>query len=196
MTDPRLEALRATGAHQHDPARFHYLEVLARRLPGQPAAVQRLLAHKLDIAVTDYMHQVQHPVEQYPGRRPRRAESALAQLHRTLGTPRPANHADDPFAVDSMPLPRLKSVHQFGKVWSHIAAEQQVVQAVHRGPENAGPLNAHKLMLRSLSLMRSLSPAYLRHFMAHVDTLLWLDQEGRKASGSPVRAGRKVRRKP
>ena len=41
MTDPRLEALRAVGAHHNDPARFHYLEILARRLPGQSAAVQR-----------------------------------------------------------------------------------------------------------------------------------------------------------
>ena len=44
--------------------------------------------------------------------------------------------------MDSAPLPALKSVRHFSEVWSHIAAEQQVVQALHRGPENAGPLNA------------------------------------------------------
>ena len=39
-SEPTLESLRAEGAHHYDPARFHYLEVLARRLPGQHAAVQ------------------------------------------------------------------------------------------------------------------------------------------------------------
>ncbi|HVL44990.1 MAG TPA: DUF2894 domain-containing protein, partial [Acidovorax sp.] len=111
----------------------------------------------------------------------------------SLGIPRHSPAGGDPFAVDSAPLPALKSVHQFSKAWSHIAAEQQVVQALHRGPENAGPLNAHKLMLRSLSLMRSLSPDYLRHFMAHMDTLLWLDQAGHKPPSPAARPARKAR---
>ena len=158
MTDPRLEALRAVGAHHNDPARFHYLEILARRLPGQSAAVQRLLAHKLDTALASYPENPPHTTPSQGNQRPAPAASALAQLNQTLGTPRRSIARDDPFAMDSAPLPALKSVRHFSEVWSHIAAEQQVVQALHRGPENAGPLNAHKLMLRSLNLMRSLSP--------------------------------------
>jgi hypothetical protein len=70
----------------------------------------------------------------------------------------------------------LKSVRGFSEVWTKIAADQQVVQAVHRGPDNAGPLNSHRLMLRSLTLMRSLSPDYLGRFLAQMEALLWLDQ--------------------
>lgn len=196
MTDPRLEALRAAGAHHHDPARFHYLEVLARRLPGQPPAVQRLLAHKLEAALASYPQKPPCTTASTRHERHANAGTALAQLNQSLGMPRHSAAAGDPFAVDSAPLPALKSVHQFSKAWSHIAAEQQVVQALHRGPENAGPLNAHKLVLRSLSLMRTLSPYYLRHFMAHMDTLLWLDQASHKPPSPAHRPARKARSKP
>ena len=195
MTDPRLEALRAAGAHHHAPARFHYLEVLARRLPGQPPAVQRLLAHKLEAALASYPQKAPHTTPSTRHERHANAGSALAQLNQSLGMPRQSAAAGDPFAMDSAPLPALKSVHQFSKAWSHIAAEQQVVQALHRGPENAGPLNAHKLVLRSLSLMRTLSPDYLRHFMAHMDTLLWLDQASHKPPTPAPRPARKARSK-
>ena len=53
-SEPTLESLRAEGAHHYDPARFHYLEVLARRLPGQHAAVQQVLASRLREAVAAY----------------------------------------------------------------------------------------------------------------------------------------------
>jgi len=50
------------------------------------------------------------------------------------------------------------------------------VKATHRAPENAGPLNSHMLVLRTLGLMRELSPHYLRRFLSHTETLLWLEQ--------------------
>ena len=71
--------------------------------------------------------------------------------------------------------PEMKSVRRFRETWSRIASEDQVDQAVGRGPENAGPLNSHALILQSLAMMRTLSPDYLRRFLSHVDSLLWLD---------------------
>ncbi|HSW05521.1 DUF2894 domain-containing protein, partial [Aquabacterium sp.] len=35
---------------------------------------------------------------------------------------------------------------------------------------------SHALVLRSLTLMRELSPDYLSRFMSHIDALLWLEQ--------------------
>ena len=81
----------------------------------------------------------------------------------------------------------------FGEVWSRISAERQVVQALRRGPENAGPLNSHMLILRALTLMRSLSPDYLRRFLAQMDTLLWLDQANRQTALSAPRQARRAR---
>ncbi|MFZ2387771.1 MAG: DUF2894 domain-containing protein, partial [Polaromonas sp.] len=52
---------------------------------------------------------------------------------------------------------------------------------------------SHMLVLRSLALMRKLSPDYLQRFLSHVDTLLWLDQANQKytpVKAKPVRSSR------
>ncbi|WP_233589820.1 DUF2894 domain-containing protein [Acidovorax sp. FJL06] len=215
-SDSLLETLRAEGAHHHDPVRFHYLEVLAQRLPGQPAAVQQVLAGRLHMALATYARQAQQ-AQQAPS--PHLTTSASDALHRAAAPqPAPPSATGSPLArlnhalrtraqaetatphggsgSGDTSLPEMKSVRQFGEVWSKISAEQQVVQALHRGPENAGPLNAHKLMLRTLSLMRTLSPDYLRRFMSQVDTLLWLEQAGTRAPGPAARPARKGRQRP
>jgi hypothetical protein len=56
-----------------------------------------------------------------------------------------------------------------------------------QAPQNAGPINSHMLVLRSLGLMRDISPDYLNRFMAHVDTLLCLEEAG-KVKLTPKRA--------
>ncbi|WP_298207688.1 DUF2894 domain-containing protein [Acidovorax sp.] len=202
LTEPTLESLRAEGAHRHDPARFHYLEVLAQRLPGQPAAVQKVLAGRLLAAVVAYAEQArQAPIAtKAPSSAPGKTGAAtvaspLAQLNRDLSARREVD-AEAARTGDGASLSDMKSVRQFSEVWSKISAEQQVVQALHRGPENAGPLNAHKLMLRTLSLMRTLSPDYLRRFMSQMDSLLWLEQAGSRAPSPAARPARKGRAKP
>jgi len=89
----------------------------------------------------------------------------------------------------------MASVRRFREAWSRIAAEDQVDQAVGRGPVNAGPLNSHMLVLRSLALMRKLSPDYLRRFLSHVDTLLWLDQANQKYTPVKAKPARRSRQK-
>ncbi len=82
----------------------------------------------------------------------------------------------------------MKSLRQFKDTWARMSAEDDVKQAIERGPRNAGPLNSHQLVLRSLSVMRDVSPDYLRRFMTHLDALLWLDQLSHKpttAEGKP-----------
>ncbi|MGE5452760.1 MAG: DUF2894 domain-containing protein [Acidobacteriota bacterium] len=177
-----LASWRQEGKHRRDPLRFHYLEALAQRLTHQPEGVRRVLLGKLTQAVADYAERLGAPLEPQPtdatqataakgeqaGRRP------LADLNHYIQS-RQHEGAD---AVGAWPSsqPTLKSVRRFGQVWAKIAADQQVDQAMKRGPENAGPLNSHMLVLRAMALMRQLSPDYLRHFLPQVDTLLWLEQ--------------------
>lgn len=199
-----LETLRAEGLQRHNPARFHYLEVLAQRLPDQSAAVRQVLGQRLEQAVATYACEARSAATaaaaRGAGTPPVTAEpSPLARLNRELNaraSPEPhAATTDALHASAGAHLPDMKSVRQFSEVWSKISAEQQVVQALHRGPENAGPLNSHKLVLRSLSLMRALSPDYLRRFMSQMDALLWLDQAGTRAPAQAARAPRKGRGK-
>ncbi|MCU0925479.1 MAG: DUF2894 domain-containing protein [Hydrogenophaga sp.] len=86
------------------------------------------------------------------------------------------------------PWPELRSAQRFRETWERLSAEHTVVQATHRAPENAGPLNSHKLVLRTLGLMSELSPHYLRRFLAHTETLLWLEQA--QAQLKPAAAGK------
>jgi hypothetical protein len=69
-------------------------------------------------------------------------------------------------------------IRQFRKQLGQISVQKKVSQAIAQAPQNAGPINSHMLVLRSLGIMRDVSPDYLNRFMNYVDTLLCLDQAG------------------
>jgi len=70
----------------------------------------------------------------------------------------------------------LKAIRKFRNTWAKLSVDKQVAQALEHMPKNAGPINSHMLALRSLALMRDISPDYLNRFMSYADTLLSLDQ--------------------
>ncbi|HMN91737.1 MAG TPA: DUF2894 domain-containing protein [Hydrogenophaga sp.] len=100
------------------------------------------------------------------------------------------------------PWPPLRSAQRFRETWERLGAELQVQQARQRAPQNAGPLNPQRLMVETLARMGELSPHYLRRFLAHTETLLWLEQaqgqpkagsSGKPAASGAARAGRSRR---
>lgn len=98
-------------------------------------------------------------------------------------------------AAQRSPMPvlgadELASARRFRRAWAATRAQDQVDSAVARRPAQAGPLNSHALVLESLALMRELSPDYLRHFMAQVETLLWLDRARTAYPAAAVRSGK------
>lgn len=93
--------------------------------------------------------------------------------------------------------PELPALDAFRSLWSGIRADSQLQQSVAQTPTDAGPLNSAALASRSIALMRELSPAYLRAFLAYVDDLAWLEQMGNStavtnAAGPRKRAARKA----
>lgn len=88
--------------------------------------------------------------------------------------------------VPSGPPLELKAVRDFRSTWARLSVDQQLTRSLARIPDQAGPLNSQLLVLRSLQLMRDVSPAYLGRFMSYVDALLWLDEAGVPAA--PVQA--------
>ena len=85
----------------------------------------------------------------------------------------------------------LKAVRFFRRSWARLSVDRQLTQSIARAPEQAGPLNSQRLVLRSLQLMRDVSPAYLDRFMSYVDALMWLEQAGSAgAAAPPAGAGR------
>ena len=195
-----LEALREAGAQNFDPVRFRYIEVLSRRIQTQPDAVRCILEGKLKVALSDYAERferrqtaagtqtpslatkhtqdakgLRNPTNRSAPEQPR---TPLNQLNlRFAQVKHKDNHAGMGSALGTRDeaASEMKSVRRFRDAWSRMSAQQQVTQAVGLGPDQAGPLNSHMLVLRSLELMRSLSPDYLRRFLSHVDSLQWLD---------------------
>lgn len=59
----QLQAWRREGAWRADPARFHYLEALAQRLPAQGEGVRQQLQAKLHAGLIDYAQRLAHARE-------------------------------------------------------------------------------------------------------------------------------------
>lgn len=203
---PSLAALRDAGAQRLDPVRFRYLEALSSRLDSVHGEARTLVQRRLQQALADYAARFELAQQAAASQRemqrgmprhaaPAAAERPLAALNRYLrertrdaGDGAPNAEFDAEFGTPTGA--EMKSVRRFRQAWSRIAAEDQVEQAAGRGPVNAGPLNSHMLVLRSLELMRGLSPDYLQHFLSQADALLWLEQAQQKAS-APAKPARR-----
>lgn len=106
--------------------------------------------------------------------KPRTARSPLAELNAHIEQASAQARAGLPGGGGAWP--ELRSARRFRETWERIGAEVQVQRARERAPQNAGPLNPQRLMLETLARMGELSPHYLRRFLAHAETLLWLEQ--------------------
>jgi hypothetical protein len=120
----------------------------------------------------------------------RQGLDALKALNRSMqspatGTGNAAPASNPPRGVE------MKSVQQFRQSWHRMKVQDQVEHALQQGPANAGPLNSHRLVLRTLGLMQDLSPAYLHHFMSHLDTMLQLDTLTLPQAAKPAKGGKR-----
>jgi hypothetical protein len=176
--DAPLAALRERGAQRIDPVRFRFIEALARRAAAHGGAVRRILDARLAAALADYRERFDAPraavtphVQQPPG--------PLADLGGYIARHSSRRENDsvvDGAVADTAPPAELNALRDFRSTWARLRVDQQLSQSLAKGAGNAGPLNSHLLVLRSLKLMHEISPGYLARFVSHVDALLWLDQ--------------------
>lgn len=185
----RLQSLREAGLPQRDPVRWHYIETLAQRMRTQPPEVQQLLQPKLAQALDELQQRLSaravhgtHVIGHSD------SPSPLAALVQAMS---PATANASAVAAPGQPgeSPRVR---QFRKQLRKISVQKQVSHAMAQAPQNAGPINSHMLVLRALGLMQDISPDYLNRFMAHVDTLLCLEdaQHHRLTTRKPPRSNR------
>lgn len=188
----RLQALREAGAPERAPVHWHHLHTLHARMAGLPPDVSGQLEHALERALLACEHDLATPpvpATPRPTSPPRHA--ALASLNEHLRQRRARDAQEAALAGEAIDPTELTSLRRFRASWSRIAAEDQVTQAMARTPDNAGPLNSHALVLRSLALMRELSPDYLQRFLAQLDALWWLEDLGqRPVAAKPVKRAR------
>ena len=170
-----LALLRVQGAHLCRPVDFVYMEAMARRTAAQAPDVRRILEAKLAQALAAYQATLAHTVSHVPSLSPDPKANALGQLVSAMVQSTAATEPGN-WAARGDARVELKSVRNFRNTWSKLSAQKQVSKALGQAPRNAGPINSHMLVLRSLNLMQDISPDYLNRFMSYADTLLCLDQ--------------------
>ncbi|MGF6639432.1 DUF2894 domain-containing protein [Paraburkholderia sp. MM6662-R1] len=173
----RLDAWRASGAARLDPVRFHLLDALTRRAAQHSGEPRRVLEQRLAGLLADYTAEVERAAadesasQATSGDANAANDATLAALIERL-----ARHHARADAPHGAAYPDLPAVDYFREVWSKLRTEKQLRQSLAQVPGNAGPLNSSSLVHRALSLMRELSPEYLKQFLSYVDTLSWLEQ--------------------
>ena len=179
MDDPAamLDAWRARGEHRADPVRFRFIEAMARRAAGHEGDARRILDEKVAGLLAAYREKLDEKQRAVAGTKQEAVlpPGPLAQLVEHIARQSPLQ-AEGPAATDTASAPELKSLRYFRSTWSRLSADRRLTQSLAKVPDNAGPLNSHHLVHRSLMLMHELSPEYLNRFMSYVDTLLWVDQ--------------------
>ena len=172
--------------------RQRFLDVLDERLSAYSPEVALQIQQRLSQQRTWWQEPIRHAAPG-SGPIPSGALAKLSQLNQALREGGPIE--PHPWAqIEGDHQPSLGTVRRFADAWSRLAAQQQIQQAVQAGPENAGPLNSHRLLLRSLTLMRELSPRYLRRFLAQMDALVLLDRAAAEVQQTPSTPRRRRQR--
>lgn len=194
-----LDTLRLAGADKADPVQFHYLEVLASRAAHQSQAVQTLLATTLSkglAALSARLAQAQRQSQDSPAQSSHKHGGPLGELTRYVAQHAAATGGEAAKGDDAAPS-ELKAVRAFRKTWSQFSVDKQLNLALGLAPKNAGPINSHMLVLRSLAQMRDISPDYLNRFISYVDALQCLDQANQgQALGAPQSGAEDKGKKP
>ena len=176
MLDGKLAQALAAFKERFEQAKCDAKETIAKTAPQYPHAADDL--QRLFIA-NDFKG-VKRFVATLKTSEPR---ASLGALVRQLEQHSPDN-ADVCLEGNAGSRFELETIRRFRNTWSKLSADKQVTQALAQTPKNAGPLNSHMLVLRSLALMRDISPDYLNRFMSYADTLLCLDQCEKEKLGS------------
>jgi hypothetical protein len=178
-----IAAYRASGAWKADPVRFRFLESLAERLQGQPDAVQRVLCERVQQELDAF---TAIAVANVPANRTLRSVQAEPAEASSLAALTARLNARASTAGE------LPSVRRFREAWESGRTLDRLEQALARSPANAGPLNSHALVVRSLALMGDASVDYLRRFLVYAESLQWLESAKQQM---PAKGGKAPARK-
>lgn len=95
-----------------------------------------------------------------------RSRSPLAELVRRL----------DEGSSSAAQFPQLPVLERMRAEWESLHADSRLRIALQQPAAEGGPLNSAVLVDRMLATMHALSPGYLRNFIAHADTLAWMER--------------------
>ena len=169
------------------PLRFALIEAMARRgsmLAGEARRrhdarmLQLIVEYPCDRTDTETAH----------------VSPASDSMTRLLDHMRNGARLESPDSLPSACYPELPLLGEFRALWTQLRTEGQMQAALQPAETDAGPLNSGRLIQRSLTLMREVSPGYLQHFIQYVDTLLSLDSMRAAESDSPNKTPAETKR--
>ena len=196
---PSPTPVPAHGVPAHDRVRAALAAALARRAGAHAGAAREAIEAKLaalqpgvvEVVADEAGEGVSTAHAAHAARGPLADLVADAARQKPLpvlgaaGRPREAAPATAGSAPAPASSPAGRTLQFFKQTWSRLSAEQRLAQSRATLPDNAGPLNSHHLVHRALTLMQSLSPEYLEHFVGYVDALQWLEQANEAAAAEP-----------
>lgn len=187
----QITALRERGARRVDPVRFRYIEALAGRAANHQGLLRQSLDGKLARALAACGAKCAAAHDTHERVRPGVDRGPLGQLVGEIDglgeVPTPGGSTGlRPEPVAGAALSELKTLRRFRDTWTRLSVDRQLTRSLDQIPENPGPLNSHLLVLRALRRMQKISPAYLEHFVAHVEALLWLDRARARPAGAKL----------
>ena len=159
-----------------DPVGWHYTEQLSHRASEATGLTRDLLLAKREKALSEINARwdAKLDAKKLSGEPGAALPSPLSQLLQEM-TPASGETRPHKSSIPNAWRAESPRIQQFRKQLGQISVQKQVSQAMAQAPQNAGPINSHMLVLRSLGLMREASPDYLGRFMVYLDTLLCLD---------------------
>jgi hypothetical protein len=159
-----------------DPVGWHYTEQLSQRASEATGLTRDLLLAKREKALSEMNARwdAKLDAKKLSGEPGAALPSPLSQLLQEM-TPASGETRPHKSSIPNAWRAESPRIQQFRKQLGQISVQKQVSQAMAQAPQNAGPINSHMLVLRSLGLMREASPDYLGRFMVYLDTLLCLD---------------------
>jgi hypothetical protein len=185
----RLQSASTLSEMPHDPLRYYYLQALLTKLADRAtypdAQFQQILLKLNDLvasylracqqAVADVAHAAHEPV----------GLSALKGLNRTLQQRHQQtavrehnmNTQQDPRRVDlhaTETRKELRAVRHYQQLFEKMSVERLLNKVMQEIPENAGPLNPERLVIRCLSAMQTISPVYAQHLIGYYEALISL----------------------
>jgi hypothetical protein len=158
--------------------RFHFIDAFERRAAAHGGETRRILDERLSGLLHAYAAQIERAASSANEAVAHGAgESADATLKGLVDYIASQDHVPVASGLPhSASYPELPALDYFREVWSKVRTEKQMRQSLEQVPGNAGPLNSSSLVHRALSLMREVSPGYLKQFLSYVDALSWMEQ--------------------
>lgn len=186
----RLHMCQQQGLDRIEPLRFYYLAALVQRAAERAQVSETLRQRLLDKAAC-LLDEFQALCEQ----KQQNAETALAKktaviaplaalqvLSRRLkdqsAGPAPsldtADSSSEGAKRTGQPRQDLQAVKHYQQLFEKMAVERLLNKVMQEIPENAGPLNPERVVIRCLSALQDISPAYALRLLSYYESLICL----------------------